>query len=284
MKPLSQETEITRLYLLGDLDPEAQQSFEERLLSVPELYDELLIAEDELIDDYIEDLLTEPKRQQFEKHFVASAEHRQKLSFARSLRRYVAAYPLPPPKPLIDPPGVFSWKRLVSDFLRGRSSLPLYATAVALVFFGISFWLWQTWRPENQQRELEQEVAELNRTPEMPSTALRVPLAPGLTRDSGGDRKRMEIPANATVVQLQLEVAADQYQRYRVLLQPAEGALKQLAINDLKATTLDGRRIVPLKLPARLLTRGDYDLELSGVSSGGEVEDLGRYSFRVVAR
>jgi hypothetical protein len=282
MNPLNHEAESIRLYLLGSLDPEAQQTFEERLLSVRELFDELLIAEDELVDDYIGNLLNEREREQFENHFLATHDHRRKLSFARSLRKYVAANQLAAPKPGVDPQSTFNWK--LSAFLRGRGSLFVYATAVVLLFFGISLWLWQPWSQQNQRLKLEQEVAELNRTTELPATALRVQLAPGLTRDSGSARTRIEIPANASVVELQLEFAAGHYQSYRATLQQADSGVDKVAIDDLKATTLEDRQIVPLKLPARLLTRGDYDLKLDGITSGGNSEDLTRYSFRVLTK
>jgi hypothetical protein len=284
MNPLNHDAEIIRLYLLGSLDPEAQQKFEERLLSVAELFEELLIAEDELVDDHIANLLNEREREQFENHFLATHDHRRKLSFARSLRKYVAANRPPASEPGVDPQRTSNWKRLLSDFLRGRGSLFVYATAGVLLFFGISLWLWQPWSQQNQRLKLEQEVAELNRTPDLPATALRVQLAPGLTRDSGSDLTRIEIPTNAGVVELQLEVSAEQYQSYQAVLQPADREVEKVIIKDLKSTTLNGRRIVPLKLPAKLLTRGDYDLKLNGMTSGGQIEGLARYSFRVLTR
>jgi hypothetical protein len=43
-----------RQYLLGSLSPEQATEFEKRLLIDGEVYEELLIAEDELIDKIIE--------------------------------------------------------------------------------------------------------------------------------------------------------------------------------------------------------------------------------------
>lgn len=47
------------------------------------------MAEDELIDEYLDGSLSEQEREKFEQHFLATTERREKLSFAKALRRYV---------------------------------------------------------------------------------------------------------------------------------------------------------------------------------------------------
>ena len=62
---------------------------EERLMSESDLYAELLIFEDELIDQYVRGQMSESDRASFEDHFLQSPEHRQKLRFARAFTKYV---------------------------------------------------------------------------------------------------------------------------------------------------------------------------------------------------
>lgn len=76
-----------RSYLLGTLDGGTQ--WDERILSAPEIYDELLIVEEELIDQYVADGLSELERQQFESNFLITAERQKNLRFGQLLNRYV---------------------------------------------------------------------------------------------------------------------------------------------------------------------------------------------------
>src|SRR3712207_528087 len=82
--------ELHRLYLLGELDPEARERVEERLMLDAEAYEELMIAEDELIDRYLGGRLDERERESFLQHFLLTPGRRQKLDFARTFRAYVA--------------------------------------------------------------------------------------------------------------------------------------------------------------------------------------------------
>jgi CHAT domain-containing protein len=78
-------------YLLGDLSQEDQQrQLEGRLLTDDSFFEELLIAEDELIDSYLSGGLTEKEKERFENHFLATDERQRKLRFARALKRYVS--------------------------------------------------------------------------------------------------------------------------------------------------------------------------------------------------
>src|SRR5256885_5974438 len=105
----TEEQNFIKLYLLGELAQEEQQRAEKRLLIDHLFLDELLIAEDELIDQYLEDLLTEREKQKFETHFLATPERRRKLRFAQTLSTYIsistaaepamAAQAMPEPKP-----------------------------------------------------------------------------------------------------------------------------------------------------------------------------------------
>lgn len=79
-----------RKYLLGNIKVEDERrKIEERLMLDDDFFEELLIEEEELIQDYVDDHLDTDERQSFEKHFLISEERRQKINFARALRRYI---------------------------------------------------------------------------------------------------------------------------------------------------------------------------------------------------
>ena len=112
------------------------------------------------------------------------------------------------------------------------------------------------------------------------SNLFAVTLTPGAVRDAG-EMKRVVIPDNADVVQLRLELAADEYPSYRAMLLTDDG--REVFTGDrLKAETAGSVKVVALSFPAKLIARSDYQVKLSGVNAGGNQEDIGRYYFRIV--
>lgn len=85
---ISQEEDQDRLrsYLLGDLAEEEEELVELRVLSDPRFAEEFDAAEDELIEQYVDDELTAEERNRFEGYFLQASERRTKLAFAEALR------------------------------------------------------------------------------------------------------------------------------------------------------------------------------------------------------
>src|ERR1044072_9150897 len=82
-----------RSYLLGNLEADGRAALEESILSDPGVYEELLVVEGELIDQYVVNNLSPSERQQFETHFLITAERQNNLRFGRLLRRYLDSQP-----------------------------------------------------------------------------------------------------------------------------------------------------------------------------------------------
>ncbi|HET9713483.1 MAG TPA: hypothetical protein VFP64_16430 [Pyrinomonadaceae bacterium] len=80
-----------RDYLLGSLEAERRTAVEERILIDPSAYEELLAAEEELIDQYLRGGLSKPEQHKFETHFLITAERHKNLRFGKLLKRYVDA-------------------------------------------------------------------------------------------------------------------------------------------------------------------------------------------------
>ena len=271
--------ETLRRYLFGQAPLEDSSQVEERLLTDGEFYQELLIVEDELIDLYVSGELSESERDSFETHFLLTPERRQKLRFARSLKKYVSSLGKAQPNEdtatvessavaaeVTEPPPK---KRPVFSFLPWGNPIVSYALAAAILLIvgGASWVVFKNWRTP---------------APHESGKVLAVVLTSGFTRDEGEGIKRISIPPGTDTVQLQLQIAsADQYQSYRALLQTTEG-VEKLKANDLKPTKAGMSVVISLQLAAERLTRGDYYVRLSGLNPRGEYEDVGRYSFRVV--
>src|SRR5919206_1681600 len=125
-----------RLYLLGRLESEPRsEQVEARMMSEPEYYDELLVVEDEVIDQYLSGELSAAEREGFERNFLSTPERLRKLKFARALRDYVS-----------DPSlagGRDSEGGRLSSFFRSLFASPAraaVATAVVLVAGSLLAW------------------------------------------------------------------------------------------------------------------------------------------------
>jgi hypothetical protein len=269
MEQLEDQKTIRR-YLLGELAEEGRRQLEESLLTSDELFEELLIVEDELLDEYAAGHLDGRERERFEAHFLSTPERLRKLRFARAFKKHVAAATArESPASIADDPQP-SWKRWLPTFLHTQNPILGFSLATALLLIPIAGLLLmiysygEHWTTKNG----------------VPSKSFPVTLMPGVARDTG-EMKRVAIPASADAVELRLELAADEYQSYRAVLQTDEG--RELFTGDnLKAEARGGGKDVVLNLPARLLTDGDYQVKLRGITTGGDLEDVGGYYFRVV--
>ncbi len=76
-------------YLLGGLTEEEQRAVvEERLLVDDDFFEQFELVKEDLIDQYVNDELTGPEREDFERHFLTTPERREDLRHAQALARY----------------------------------------------------------------------------------------------------------------------------------------------------------------------------------------------------
>ncbi|MCM3874090.1 MAG: hypothetical protein ND895_25660, partial [Pyrinomonadaceae bacterium] len=232
------ERETIRLYLLGRLDQAARDQVEERLLTDEPFYDELLIAEDELTDQYLTNGLSGEELLSFESHFLLAPERRQKLRFARSLRRYVnQATGTHAPEDdsasfVSDPLQPRSKKRSVLSFLPIQNPIVAYSLAAVFLFaiIGISW-----------------SVLNLRQATRGSGKVMLVNLTPGQIRE-GGEVKSIQIQPGTDSVQFQLGLLSDEYQSYRAELLSSDRAVV-LTREGLKSESAGGNRIINLTLP-----------------------------------
>ncbi|MCU1268324.1 MAG: hypothetical protein JWM21_4642 [Acidobacteria bacterium] len=262
-------------YLLGQARPEDQSSFEERLVTESEFYDELLIAEDELIDQYLSGELSESERESFENHFMLTPERQGKVRFGRAFNKYVSvAKPLPNEDPLrenaseetrtVPKPPPKPW---YSIFLPSENPILSYSLAAALVLIiGTVSWL--------ALQKLR------NRSAEEPGTVYAVMLTPGITR-GGESEKKISIPTGTGTLELKLELRRDDYQTYRAMLFADDGS-EVWRTDGLRSTSEAGTKFIAVKTPARLLAPGNYSLKVTGLGPDGKQEDLPSYRFLVL--
>src|SRR5262245_4991081 len=79
-----------RRYLLGTLTEEEEARHEELLLTEESYFEQLVLAEDELIDEYLRGKLTARDRERMEQRFLTSAGRRERLDLVRDLNQYTS--------------------------------------------------------------------------------------------------------------------------------------------------------------------------------------------------
>jgi anti-sigma factor RsiW len=87
---------LMKRFLLRELPGDELLRLEERLLNDTAFFEEMLLAEDELIETYIRGLLTPKEKQQFEQNFIKAPEQREKVILARAMKDYFERLPETP--------------------------------------------------------------------------------------------------------------------------------------------------------------------------------------------
>lgn len=286
MKDIEKEQPTIKQYLLGHLDEEGRQQFEEQFMTDSEFREAALVVEGELLDHYLAGLLPPAERESFVNHYLATPRHVQELELARALREYAlreeqmslragADVPLPPPVR----------HKEIGRQSSGRRWVPALALAavllIALVVTGRMFW-------GDTQAARNAEVALLNRQPRSDEASLTVPLTHVLRRDAEQSPK-VSIPSGTNVVELHLTLPGQlqptppgqREQVYQATLRVADGA-EVFSVGDLRPEAANGGQAVRLRVPARLLTPQDYILSVSERPDAGQPEAVAEYFFRVV--
>ncbi len=162
------ETLIAR-YLLGELPEEQQVEIEDRAFQDKDYLASITAVENDLIDEYVRNELSETDRRKFEDRFLASAERRKRVEFAKALTRIVPEYAFKQ-KTALAPPAV-SWRESLEAFFRSLNPVAKFAMAavILLVLVGGAWLVTETLRlrsqfttlqAENQSRQNERQALE----------------------------------------------------------------------------------------------------------------------------
>jgi hypothetical protein len=306
-------------YLLGELPEEQQVEIEDRAFADKEYLASITAVENDLIDEYVHDEMPEAMRRKFESRFLASAERRKRVEFARALTRVSAEHVAKKVSVAV------SWRDSLDAFFASLNPVARFAVAavVLLALVGGAALVIETLRlrsrltalqAENQSRQnLEQQVelqrrrneelnARLNQekqqreqseeslrllsetandtTPAPRPIIASLTLLPGISR-GGGNTPVLVMASDARLVRLQIGIdPEEQYKTFAVDLRSVAGRHVWTRENLTARTRREARSII-LTLPATALKAGDYELKLSGVTDGGASEDIGFYYFDV---
>jgi len=274
----SRSEESLRQFLLGNVDDVEREGIERLFLTDPQFNEQLLAAEQSLIDDYVEKRLTADQREMFLSQYGASDDQRRKLRIAESIREYAEAQPAVVPTdatPTVVHQGRFG--------LRAKPMLLWRIAAVFIIALLLSVWLYSRMsQPGAQHLAIEQELASLNdpsRLREALPDMANLPLAPITLRN-------VELQAQFTprteirVLELHLlQVQNERHARYRAVLQKGSGS-EPFRFPEVQASD-ETPRVIRLRVPTSLLSRGTYQIILSAIAADGSVSSVEEYNFTV---
>jgi len=132
-----EEQEAIRKYLLGALSNKAEmRRIEENILLDDDFAEKLTVAEDQLIDEYLDGALLGAEYKNFNQFFLTLPERKQKLRLIRDLRKYAANSETQTVKQFQKAKSVFfDWRNLIT-----LPSFRLAAVAVLVLLFGFIIW------------------------------------------------------------------------------------------------------------------------------------------------
>jgi hypothetical protein len=121
-------------YLLGELPEEEQVEIEDRAFEDKEYLASITAVENDLIDEYVRNELSESERRRFESRFLASAERRKRVAFAKALAGVNSESPVVETarRPVVAPAAV-SWRDSLEAFIRGLIPIPRFAMVATMV-------------------------------------------------------------------------------------------------------------------------------------------------------
>jgi hypothetical protein len=281
MQEVTTEEFRLRQFLLGQLDEAEREELEQLVLSEGGTREKLLMAEDDLIEEYLEGSLAGDERDKFLRQFLSIPHQRDKLRMAKSLRRLARAQTVEA-QPPADKPLLLADVRVFP----GRRKFLLYAPIAAMLVVAVTAGaIWyanyrRTVERERQRQAIENELAQLNgpnaqNPPADQISSLIVPaVAPrSVTASSSSTLQR-------PILELWLPPGPKQTERYSALLHRF-GSDDKFEIPNLQLQDLSGNKAVRLRIFTRHLTRGTYRVQLNGLSPDGTVVETEEYSLEI---
>jgi hypothetical protein len=271
---------LLREFLLGKLAGEDRERIEGLFLTDSQARERVLALEQDLFDDYLEDGLSQEDKERFISRYAQTDEQRRKLRITGAIKDWAVREARAPQQAA---PAVSIWSRVWS-WLRfnPRFFIPIAVTTVVAAVFAI---VWLNGRIEQRKHlAIEQELAQLNSPASLrevlPNT-ISVDLSPVSVR-SAEKQTEINIPTESHFVELHLPwIQSERYSTYQAEVRRLRDR-KSFKIPNLQAQN-NGRYTIRLRLPAKMLTTGGYQINLTGIAANGTLSFSEEYSF-VVAK
>lgn len=197
MKQKTQQEDLIVRYLLGDLTEEEQIQIEERFFIDDDYFEQVCSVEDALVDDYVQEALTESECRKVESRLRSSPRQAHEIQFTRELIGYLSE---PSSKELTEQNALpvecpskwqtlFMWLRIKTNGRRFS-----FAVTLLLIAVGIFLVIWnlalqrKLEQIQTRQAELEESDQELRKRIDQ-----QVDGQEATRKELEGERKRREL-------------------------------------------------------------------------------------------
>lgn len=279
MKEQAMSDELLRQFLLDNVNDEERARIESLFLTDSEVRERVLAAEQDLIEDYLENSLTTADKERFLSRYAQTTAQRRKLKITKSIKNWAITEAA---VSQTVPSTISIWSR-AGVWLRQRATfiVPI-AVATVMAIIVAAVWLNSRMEQRNRQLSIEQELARLNTQSslrEVPPQMVSVELRPVSVR-SVERRPELKTSADVRIVELRLPwVQKERYSTYQAEVRRV-GDDELFTIRSLQAEN-DGQYAIRIRLPAYILRRGDYQIHLRGINADGAASPFEEYTFAI---
>lgn len=279
---MSRNDEITeqvlRQFFLGNVDNEDRERIEILFMTQPDARLRALVAEQDLFEDYFDDLLTPSDQTKFVQRFADTAHQQRKLKIARLVHEWSCSNSQ---REKTDSVPILAWHRFAAWLRFQRMVLiPITVTAVIGVLIA-GVWLNDANKRE-RHRAIEEELARLNSPSavlEAPAQTISKTIAPVSVRSAVSENE-LKLSSGIRVVEVHLLwIQKANYTRYGAIVRRID-ATEAFSVENLQAQRQRGVTI-SVRLPAQMLTPGVYQIKLSGIADDNTLSRADEYRFAV---
>ena len=307
-------------YLLGGLSESEALTLEEQILSDDEVFENLEIAEDELIDRYVRDELRTEERRRIQEMILNSPRLAERVEIARILTTRVS--PQPAEAVRLKPEKIRWWNLFLPTPQMAPAMRFLAVTPLALLLLTsvLLVLVWTRYRAESQRwanaeqrlSQLQKEIADQNAKSSGLETALtqtqqekteqeklvadlqrqldeqrgKTPsifsffINPGVGTRGGGGAEASFRVPPGTN-DLELQLNVESGDYSQYEATLQNADLKPISRpSRLKPIRRGNRKFIPFKVPTRLVPPGSYSIHVDGLTNQLR-EDFSDYRFRV---
>lgn len=261
---------LLREFLLGKVNDDERQRIEDLFLTDSQAKERVLAVEQDLIEDYLEGTLTTEDRERFVSRYAQTEEQRRKLRITKSIKDWAIAEAASAQVKAANKSG---WSGLRARLLRRPAFvIPIVVTAMIVIVVAA---IWLSRRA--QHSAIERELAQLNAPSSLREGPVALELSPVAVRGTGSQSLLNTRPPNGVVELRLLWIQKERYPAYQATIRSVGD--QTYTLQNLQPES-DGKAVL-IKLPTHMLTRGTYQIDLSGIASDGAVSSAEEYTFTV---
>lgn len=266
---------LVREFLLGKLADEHRERIEGLFLTDPQSRERVLAIEQDLIEDYLEDVLTEDEKERFLARYAQTSEQRRKLRITKSIKYWALDKAR---TPQVATATVSAWSRFWT-WLRLEPTF-VVPTLVAIVIV-LALVLLNSYMERRKHLAGEQELAQLNSPAGRRETPPDVSyeLSPVTVR-SAEQQAGINTRSETRIVEMSLPwIQKGRYATYEAKVRRTDDN-ESFSIRNLQPEN-DGEYKIRVRLPTHMLRRGSYQIQLRGLGNDGSMSPAEEYTFTV---